>query len=360
MPVHRMALHEVRTLRAARHDVGVAAVVDPHALDADLQREVESRISSMETDPESGFGVFRRTSSVLAWGALLMKALALHPVYFPATLGRLGEGVAADAFDIPLHLGGDRVMSAREALRLAKGAEAADRAVEAYLSFVATPIDNWWRFLFRGMDDARGIRNRAAIASQFVVDHVAADASAHDRQLVTASLACGAAGPVHQLVDVLEPALGVQVGSIHLVDVDVMALASAYSLARRTSAAGRVRLLHQDPLRPPLAGPDLPPGSVDVADALGLVEYLPEKHAVALLRRVREELLRPGGIVVFGNILLHRPQTVFLEQVVRWPRLLRRPIGTVLDLLGDAGHEPGRVSVRRTPDGDYAVYAART
>ena len=360
MPVHQMALQEVRTRRAARRDVGVAAVVDPHALDAERQREVESRISSMEVDPEAGFGVFRRTASVHVWVTLLMKALALHPVYSPATLGRLGEGVAADAFDVPLDLGAGRVLTARELLREVKGAEAADRAVEAYLSFVAAPIDDWWRLLFRGMDDARGVRNRATIATQLVVDHVAADPSAHDRQLVTASLACGAAGPVYQLVDVLEAALDVHVGTIHLVDVDVMALASAHSLARRTSAAGRVRLLHQDLLRPPLAGPDLPTGSVDIADALGLVEYLPERQAVALLRRVREELLRPGGMVVFGNMLLHRPQTVFLEQVVRWPRLLRRSIGTVLDLLAQAGYDPGRVSARLTPDGVYAVYAART
>jgi hypothetical protein len=58
-------------------------------------------------------------------------------------------------------------------------------------------------------------------------------------------------------------------------------------------------------------------------------------------------------------MLLHRPQTVFLEEVVRWPQLLRRSVASVHDLLRHGGYALGRVSVRLTPDGVHAVYAAR-
>jgi hypothetical protein len=174
---------------------------------------------------------------------------------------------------------------------------------------------------------------------------------------VSASLACGAAGPVYALVDSLEATLGALVTDIVLVDIDVMALASAYSLAQGTSVAGRVRLRQQNLLRGPLTGDGLPARSVHIADALGLIEYLPERMATSLLARVRDELMAPGGLVVFGNMLRHRPQAVFLEDVVRWPRMHLRDISTILTVLDQAGYDVDKARVRVTPDGVYAVYA---
>jgi hypothetical protein len=288
------------------------------------------------------------------WTKFLTKAVSLHPVYSAATLACLGEGLSEDAFDVPLDFGRGRVMTARQALAAHKGQAAADQETEDYLAFIRAPFDDWCRFLFRGIHDARGVRNRAAIAADLVIEHFAGSGR---QELVSASLACGAAGPVYALVDSLEARLGASVTDVVLVDIDVMALASAYSLAQGTSVAGRVRLIQQNLLRGPLAGDGLPAHSVHIADALGLIEYLPERLATSLLTRVREELMAPGGLVVFGNMLRHRPQTVFLQDVVRWPPMHHRDISTMLRLLDAAGYDVARARVRVTPDGVYAVYA---
>jgi hypothetical protein len=288
------------------------------------------------------------------WTKFLTKAISLHPVYSAATLACLGEGLSEEAFDVPLAFGRGRVMTARQALAAHMGQAAADQETDDYVAFIRAPFDDWCRFLFRGIHDARGVRNRAAIAADLVIEHFAGSGR---RELVSGSLACGAAGPVYALVDSLEGRLGASVTDVVLVDIDVMALASAYSLARGTSVAGRVRLIQQNLLRGPLASDDLPAHSVHIADALGLIEYLPERLATSLLTRVREELMAPGGLVVFGNMLRHRPQTVFLQEVVRWPPMHHRDISTMLRLLDAAGYDVGRARVRVTPDGIYAVYA---
>lgn len=356
MTVHHLTTAEIVDLQTAGIDVGVAQVSDRQGLDPATQAAADHLVAVMEADPVLGFGIFRQTTAMLAWTKLLMKALALHPVYEAATLARLGEGVADDAFDVPLDLGRGRLLSAREAMTEARGREYADRVVGDYLTFIRSPLDEWGRLMFRGIKDGHGVRNRAAVASDLVLEHLSRSTAARSG-LVSASLACGAAGPVYRLVDSIESTLDARVDRIVLLDIDPMALASARSLARGTSAESRITLLQQNLLRPPLAGPRLPAHSVHIADALGLIEYLPEAQAVDLLTRVRTELMAPGGVVVFGNMLQHRYQTDFLEQVVGWPRLLRRSIGTMLAILRAAGYDTDQVTVRVTPDGVYAVYA---
>jgi hypothetical protein len=354
MSVQDLTWEEVRSLRSARVDVEVADVADPHQLDAPDQAAADAAAAAMESDVVHGASTLRQTASMVMWTKFLTKAVSLHPLYSAATLASLGEGLAMDAFDIPLDLGRGRVMTARQALAARKGQAVADQEIDDYLAFIRAPFDDWCRFLFRGLPDGRGIRNRAAVAVDLVIEHFAGSGR---RELVSASLACGAAGPVFALVDALETRLGASVTDVVLVDIDVMALAGAYSLAQGTSVAGRVRLLQQNLLRGPLAGEDLPAHSVHIADALGIIEYLPERMATALLARVREELMAPGGVVVIGNMLRHRPQSVFLQDVVRWPRMHQRDISTMLTVLDQAGYDVGRARVRVTPDGVYAVYA---
>jgi hypothetical protein len=354
MSVQELAWEEVRSLRSARVDVEVADVTDFHQLDAPDQAAADAAAAAMESDVVHGAGTLRQSASMVTWTKFLTKAVSLHPLYSAATLACLGEGLGEDAFDIPLDLGRGRVMTARQALAAHKGDAAADQEIDDYLAFIRAPFDDWCRFLFRGLPDGRGIRNRAAVAADLVIAHFA---GSDRRELVSASLACGAAGPVYALVESLEARLGVLVTAVALVDIDVMALASAFSLAQGTSVAGRVRLLQQNLLRGPLAGEGLPARSVHIADALGIIEYLPERMATALLARVREELMAPGGVVVIGNMLRHRPQTVFLQGVVGWPPMHQRDISTMLRLLDAAGYDVGRARVRVTPDGVYAVYA---
>jgi hypothetical protein len=354
MSVQGLTWAEVRSLQSDRVDVQLAEVADVHGLDALEQAAIDAEVAVMEADVVRGASTFRKTPSMLIWTKFLTKAVSLHPIYSAATLACLGEGVAEDAFDVPLDLGRGRVMTARQALAARKGPAAADQEIDDYVAFIRAPFDDWCRFLFRGLPDGRGIRNRVAVAADLVIEHVAGSGG---RELVSASLACGAAGPVYALVDSLEGRLGASVTDVVLVDIDVMALASARSLAQGTPVAGRVRLIQQNLLRGPLAGEDLPAHSVHIADALGLIEYLPERLAISLLARVREQLMAPGGLVVFGNMLRHRPQTVFLQDVVGWPAMHHRDISTMLRVLDAAGYDVSGVRVRVTPDGVYAVYA---
>jgi SAM-dependent methyltransferase len=156
---------------------------------------------------------------------------------------------------------------------------------------------------------------------------------------------------------------GCEVGEVLLVDHDPMALATACGFAESAGLDGRTTPLLED-----LTASDstrardleelVRPGSIDLVDLLGLFEYFPDELAVDLLGRVRQ-VLRPGGLVVFGNMLSVRPQQIFFTHVSLWPPLFQRSLTQLLELVERAGFGRDGLELVVPAEGVYATVAAR-
>jgi hypothetical protein len=299
------------------------------------------------------------------WAPLTKRAIALQPLYGANRLKTLGDGIKVEAYDAPIFTdenGNKR--SAKEILFAEKRPEKAEEIYRNHVDFVNAPIDDLSRMFYRGSRDGEAIRSRAILTTDLVLQHFKRrrDEGKDEHPLRSVSLACGAAGPVYQIIKELENE-SFDVGEVVLVDKDEMALASAYSLGESENVTDKIRIERQD-----LFGKELTdyiaPKSVDVVDLLGLFEYVPNSerfgmYATQLLKRVKE-IVSPGGLIVFGNMLADRDQQEFFDQVVKWPPLQQRKVQEVLSIIESAGYNLSDVKTRiAATDGVYAVYAVR-
>ncbi|MHA6510732.1 SAM-dependent methyltransferase [Tessaracoccus sp. Y1736] len=227
-----------------------------------------------------------------------------------------------------------------------------------------TPIGSRFRRWTRNCADARGIRSRAAALASIL------DAHADSRDWL--SLACGAAQPVLQAA----ARRGALAPKVTLVDIDPRALRLADAYANTLGIADKVRLRRGNILHPRgltgLLGLRLRRASFDVVDAIGILEYLKPHDwvytygrlirtssamagAVTFLRNAYD-LVRPGGVLVVGNMLDTHPQLAFTLNVIQWPHIQPRSIDEMLHLLAAAGID-GPVTAKRPTDGVYCVYS---
>ncbi len=231
-----------------------------------------------------------------------------------------------------------------------------------------TPCSPHEQELFRYLLDCVGLRTRAAIMSQLLTAHAASADSG--RPLRWLSLACGAAVPVLNAATQLHQA-GESV-SITLADHDVAALRLAERLAaecRVTVRTSRINVLRRHGLAATFGVE-----SQDVIDILGLFEYLQDEDwsyryervvdgsrrplagAVSFLRNAWA-LVRPGGLLVFGNMLETHPQLDFTLHVVQWPHIRPRSPQQIWHVVQQAGLPVESLRGYQTPDGVYGVYA---
>ena len=209
--------------------------------------------------------------------------------------------------------------------------------------------------LLRNNIDARAVRTRANEAMEMAADYIEQKLSqSNGQELVSASLACGAAGPVYNLVNGLSNK-GYGFSKIILTDSDPMALATAVGLAENTNLEQKIDIQLRNLITEPLTS-FIKEKSVDLVDLLGLFEYLPKELSIELLNKVRE-IVKPGGLIIFGNMLDERPQQQFFSNVVQWPSLQQRSIKEVLGIVHKAGFSLNETSVRVPTEGVYAVYS---
>lgn len=237
-------------------------------------------------------------------------------------------------------------------------------------------IDEGLRRWFCDVPDAIGIRSRAFVLQEVLTTH-ATTSPARQQWL---SLACGAAQPLIGAMVALRDA-GHPLPRATLADIDTSALALASSYAAREGLQDDVRTTRRNVLRRggfdgsrallPGRRPAPWPGAFDAVDAVGLLEYLrPEDWtytyrgvvrsrrtlagAVTFLRNAFA-CVKPGGVLVVGNMLDSHPQLGFTLDVVQWPHIQPRSVSRMLELFEDAGLQ-GQVDVHLPTDGVYAVY----
>lgn len=115
-------------------------------------------------------------------------------------------------------------------------------------------------------------------------------------------------------------------------------------------------------------------GEYDLVDAVGILEYLkkedwvytynkvistkkPMAGAVTFLKNAWQHV-KPGGLLVVGNMLDTHPQLGFTMNAVQWPHVQPRPMEEVLEMMQLAGLH-GELDVYCPSDGVYALYALR-
>src|SRR6266511_4583517 len=201
---------EVKELIAAGVDIKFTNPLDIHALDPDAQLRVDTAADQLAHDP-NGAAKFLSAPAMAKWGPLTKRAIALHTLYGASTLNTLGEGISPAVYEKPLFPKADgQVLSAADIIRAEKAArpEKAEQIITSYTDFVQEPIDPDSRLFYQGSMDARAVRTRALTATEEVVEHFAH--AAPGTKMKSASLACGAAGPVKDLVQAMEDQKGVE------------------------------------------------------------------------------------------------------------------------------------------------------
>jgi len=225
--------------------------------------------------------------------------------------------------------------------------------------------------------DAVGIRSRAAASQRLAVAH-AIDGHAPQRWL---SLACGAAHPVIDSLSKVRESGG-PIPHLDLVDLDsgALALARGYADAahlRGSVSTHRMNILNRSGVAPlalthrlvrPLRR------GYDLVEAIGLMEYLKiEDWPYSYDKVVRTQtvmagartflrnawaLVKPNGLLIFGNMLDSHPQLSFTLNVLQWPLIQPRSVSEILSLLDEANVD-GERQVLLPGDGVYAIYAVR-
>lgn len=225
--------------------------------------------------------------------------------------------------------------------------------------------------------DAHGIRSRGEIVQDILARHVIDQASLGAAEQQWVSLACGAAQPVcHALRHIKES--GNPTPRVTLVDLDRSALKAAQTYAQTMEVRQFTNVCCMNILRPQgVVSPavdaqtnvaaralrrrvGLEAAAYDAVDAVGILEYVPEVisdesptalqvNAATFLAHAAQ-LVKPGGLLLVGNMRDTHPQLGFTLNVVQWPHIQPRSIETMQRIAGAAGLGDWRVDVY-CPDG---------
>ncbi len=312
---------------------------EEQGLPTDLTRK---RKSDIDKDNPATRALMQELPSVDAWLATIPTAAALHPLYQP------------------------------EASRLPNGTE------------LDPKIPDW----FKNIADARGIRSRAEAMKSILHEHATQD----EAQQQWLSLACGAAQPIFSVLGELKKE-NARLPIVTLADKDKNALALARGYAEENSLGEQIAtkdlnvLLRKglsyrrgETLKDYAASSllrmrgRLPAESYDAVDAVGILEYLGQEDwkytyngvisSSTILAGARTfmhnayDLVKPGGVLVVGNMLDDHPQRDFTLNVIQWPHIQPRSVDEMMDIIKGAGIT-GEVEVHMPSDGVYAIYGIR-
>ena len=234
--------------------------------------------------------------------------------------------------------------------------------------------------------DAQGIRSRGEIVQDILTTQVIDQAPPGATEQQWVSLACGAAQPVcHALRHIKES--GNPTPRVTLVDLDRSALSAAQTYAQEMKARQftdvcRMNILHPQGVVMPAVDAQtnvaaralrrqvgLEGAAYDAVDAVGILEYVPEVLSdesptalqvnTATFLANAAQLVKPGGLLLVGNMRDTHPQLGFTLNVVQWPHIQPRSIETMQRIAGAAGLSDWHVDVYCPDDGVYALYAMR-
>lgn len=209
---------------------------------------------------------------------------------------------------------------------------------------------------FRFVDDAVAIRDRAVAMQDIAEAHIAELRDSQDT-VRWLSLASGTAEPAIAAIKAAQERAEQDGADLHadltVADMDGRSLRYVKTNAERYGFEDKVNTVRQNILVPTL-GEDLAaktgnPELYDVVENMGFEEYLPQDgdeieakkdlglpQASEFTRRAFE-LVKPGGVLISGNMILDRPQIDFVFGVVDWPIINARSEESILRVYEEAG-----------------------
>lgn len=226
--------------------------------------------------------------------------------------------------------------------------------------------------LFTNMPDGIGLRSRQHIYAGLLVERARALSGVNDLNIV--SLGSGAAVPNIEATLEVERMLGKKI-NWQLFDLDPDALMYAEQMIRDAGIAESTfdfgpttdvlsaRGSHFEG-RSYYAARHLENESLDAVDALGLWEYLDEHQAATFLKMLYPKL-KKGAPMIVSNMLKSRPQPLYNQKAVGWPKLHMRNEQDLIDIVAAVEFKDGSgiptesVTITHPQDGVYAVMEIR-
>ncbi len=263
---------------------------DTEMLDRDNVRSAIATIEQLLRDDDPlvvemglamGGELLDTNPTVLAWKEMMTTAMALHPLQQPY--------------------------------------------VETLLDDDKTAIDDDARKLFLYGQEATIIRSRGTIFNWLM--------SSRDGKMDTGiALGGGAAVPECDAISAMS-----HQPFMTYVDMDMRALKHVHETARESGIADNTYEIVQahllkDFLFAKEPHPKMQNESYDMADLLGVIDYFSKATASKLLSKAYE-LVRPGGVLIFSNMLDENPTLKFNQQVVEWPGVIPFSMSDLADII---------------------------
>jgi len=358
---------EIAELQARGVDVRIVdSDLDGHyQQDGETQQKVDDAIATYSAIPGFGDILAKQNPAVAKWldMAKAMSPLALHFFYNMGKMERPSDGLDEKAIlDTPLPLKDGK--TARELVRLGKNEKDADTILgrtEAFFQagslkegvdeFGLTAYD-----IMAGSLDRIGDITRAKMMIALVKEHRNNTAEQHKQGgIVTASFGVGLAEPVLWLLAELQSD-GQAVDTVHLVDMDPIALAASADRSVQYGLQDNIQMhMHMENIiltKPDKYTTPIEPGSVDVGEVMGVIEYFKKEVASRILKNLATTI-KPGGMIVFGNMLQSRPQQEWFDGL--WPPLKQRTISEIIEVIELSGLPRENITIWVSKDGLYAV-----
>lgn len=217
----------------------------------------------------------------------------------------------------------------------------------------AVPMSKEAAMILRFGDDAVAIRNRAAAMRHIAEEHFTTYAKRQD-SYQWLSLASGTAEPAILAAKGLEQSTG---AFTHLVlaDVDKGSLDYTKSNVEKYGYEGKFTPVQANILKPELKShlegrPELEgvDQQYDMVEVMGFLEYVyqdgdevgsfngrKKSNASGFIKQAYS-LVKPGGVLLAGNMIHPRPQANYVFNVVDWPLINARSEETILRIFQEA------------------------
>lgn len=203
----------------------------------------------------------------------------------------------------------------------------------------------------RFVDDAIAIRDRAVAMEEIAKTSIQARHNAGDA-IQWLSLASGTAEPSIQAAKSAAEDQGIHV-DLTVTDYDSRALKFVAANAERLGFQGQTKTVKANILSPDikhkLLSDSVGTAQFDVVENMGFEEYLPQQGdelgafkgeglpQASEFTRTAWEMVKPGGVLISGNMILDRPQINFVFGIVDWPLINARSEKSILRVYKETG-----------------------
>lgn len=208
-------------------------------------------------------------------------------------------------------------------------------------------VDDYAMDIFTNHEDGVAIRSRGTIYKNIITKALTEIPS---YEITAVALGAGAGVPNVDATTSVRSQLGKRI-SWKMYDTSYSALELAHEIAHEAGIPkddiDTVRADYRKAFR-------LDSESVDIADMLGLMEYLSRERCVEAMGELHR-LLKPGGVMVVSNMLDSRPHKDFYQRGIQWPGVKPRSIDDLVNMVAEAGIDTEQLVVTTAEDGIYAV-----